>query len=121
MFPGSWEELVLQVGLVENGQLCQNLLLLFGRVPCDVEGVSWSSTNFQDVEAVQCVHDTWLGIQKSSLRYLETFQQIGQQNDIKKAHRCRALLLISVPKLAIAGRRLAGYDSIVTSHCPALD
>ena len=121
MFPGSWEKLVLQVGLVENGQLCQNLLLLFGRVPCDVEGVSWSSTNFQDVEAVQSVHDTWLGIQKSSLRYLETFQKIGQQNDIKKSHRCRALLLISVPKLAIAGRRLAGYDSIVTSHCPALD
>ena len=49
------------------------------------------------------------------------FQKIGQQNDIKKSHRCRALLLISVPKLAIAGRRLAGYDSIVTSHCPALD
>ena len=38
----------------------------------------------------------------------------------KKAHRCWALLLVSISKLTIAGRRLAGYHCIVACCCPSL-
>ena len=38
----------------------------------------------------------------------------------QKAHRCRALLFVSIAELTIAGRGLAGYHCIVTRRCPAL-
>ena len=48
------------MGLVEDGHLCQDLLLLVRGVPCDVEGVGWSSSNFHDVEPVKGVHNARL-------------------------------------------------------------
>ena len=48
------------MGLVEDGHLCQDLLLLVGGVPCDVESVGWSSPNFHDVEPVKGVHNARL-------------------------------------------------------------
>ena len=48
------------MGLVEDGQLCQELFLLVSFVPCDVEGVGRSSPNFHDVEPVKGVHNARL-------------------------------------------------------------
>ena len=53
--------LVLHVGLVEKRQLGQRLFLLLAGVPSDVQSMSGSSPDLQDVETVQGVHNARLG------------------------------------------------------------